>query len=34
MAGEGEGCRAECLWVVESFAGMGLGMMVPRGRKS
>lgn len=34
MAGKGEGCRAECLWGVESFAGMGLGMIVPRGRKS
>lgn len=32
MAGKGEGCR--CLWVEESFAGMGLGMMVPRGRKA
>lgn len=34
MAGKGEGCRAECQGVVESFAGMGLGMMVPRGRKT
>lgn len=33
MAGKGEGRSAECLWVVESFAGMGLGMMVPTGRK-
>lgn len=34
MAGKGEGCRAECLGVAESFTGMGLGMMVPREGKN
>lgn len=33
-AGKGEACRAECLWREQSVAGMGLGTMVPGGRKS